>query len=245
MTTDPALSFGQAARDYDRFRPPYPAEAAEWAVGSPPPARVVDLGAGTGILTRALLDVGYEAVPVEPDAEMRAQLAAATPGAVPLGGSAEAIPLADGSADAVISGQAYHWFDLDKAHAEAARVLRAGGTFAAIWNFRRSDVPWVAVLDKIIRAAGGEEHEPDPRTFGPLFGPVERVEFRHEIDMTGDDLVGMMTTRSYYLVAPPDGRRAIEDAVRELVTRHSDLAGREHFTLPYRTVVYRASTLRS
>jgi SAM-dependent methyltransferase len=245
MTTDPALSFGQAARDYDRFRPPYPAEAVEWAVGTPPPARVVDLGAGTGILTRTLLKKGYEAVPVEPDADMRAQLAAATPGATPLAGSAEAVPVADGSADAAISGQAYHWFDLDRAHAEAARVLRPGGTFAAIWNFRSLDVPWVAALDEIIRAAGGEEHEPDPQTFGPLFEPIERAEFRHEIAMTGDDLVGMMTTRSYYLVAPPAGRRAIEDAVRDLIARHPDLAGRERFTLPYRTVVYRASTLRS
>jgi SAM-dependent methyltransferase len=245
MTTDPALSFGQAARDYDRFRPPYPAEAAEWAVGTPPPARVVDLGAGTGILTRTLLQKGYEALPVEPDGAMRAQLAATTPGTIPLGGCAEAVPLTDGSADAVISGQAYHWFDLDRAHTEAARVLRAGGTFAAIWNFRSSEVPWVAVLDEIIRAAGGEEHEPDPQTFGPLFGPVERAEFRHEIAMTGDDLIGMMTTRSYYLVAPPAGRRAIEDAVRDLVTKHPQLSGRPRFTLPYRTVVYRASTLRS
>jgi SAM-dependent methyltransferase len=245
MTSDPALSFGQAARDYDRFRPHYPAAAVEWAVNATPPARVVDLGAGTGILTRLLRGRHFTAVPVEPDAEMRAQLAAATPGAVPLAGSAESVPLADASVDAVVAGQAYHWFAGERAHAEIARILRPGGTFAAIWNLRDTATPWVAELDKIIHAAGGERHEPRPRTFGPAFTPIEHREFRHAVAMTGPDLVGMMTTRSYYLVAPPAGRRALEEAVRELVSGHPDLAGRERFDLPYRTVVYRASTLRS
>lgn len=239
-----ALSFGPAAARYDRFRPPYPRAAVEWAVGALPPRRVVDLGAGTGILTRGLRDAGYTVVPVEPDAGMRSQLAVATPGSTALAGSAEDIPLPDGSVDAIVAGQAYHWFDGDAAHAEAARLLRPGGHFAAIWNLRDKREPWVAALDRIATAAGDLEH-PAPRSFGPEFGPVAHREFAHHTTLNAADLVTMMTTRSYYLTATDDARKRFEAAVRQLADTHPDLAGRESFPLPYRTMVYRASTLRS
>jgi SAM-dependent methyltransferase len=239
-----ALSFGAAAAEYDRFRPRYPADAVSWAGGDPPPGRVVDLGAGTGILTRVLLGLGYDAVPVEPDEGMRAQLAAGTPGTTALAGSAEAIPLADGSADAVVAGQAYHWFDLDRAHAEAARVLRADGTFAALWNIRDESVPWVAALSAITDDAGGagsaRETELEMGSFGAEFGPVERAEFAHRTTHTADNLVGMFSTRSYYLTAPPERQRAIAESIRDLVANHPDLAGRADFELPYRTIAFRA-----
>jgi SAM-dependent methyltransferase len=242
--TNPALSFGRAAREYDRFRPPYPAEAVEWAVGGPPPRVVVDLGAGTGILTRVLLAAGYAAVPVEPDPGMRDQLCVATPATRALAGSAEAVPLPDGSVGAVVSGQAYHWFDRDLAHAEAARVLVPGGSFAALWNNRDDDEPWVAALSRIAMAYGDVPHEA-PTSFGGTFTRVEHRTFHHAATMTAADLVAMMTTRSYYLTAPPPRRRAFEAELRELVGTHRDLAGRDRFPLPYRTDVYRASTLRS
>jgi SAM-dependent methyltransferase len=242
--SNPALSFGQAAGDYDRFRPTYPPEAVQWAVGGPSPRRVVDLGAGTGLLTRVLLAAGYDAVPVEPDSGMRTQLAAATPGTTPLAGSAEAVPLPDATVDAVVSGQAYHWFDRVRAHAEAARLLVPGGSFAAVWNNRDEDEPWVAALSRIAMAYGDVPHEA-PETLGDRFGPVEHRTFRHATPMTGAELVAMMTTRSYYLTAPPQRRRAFEAELRELVDTHPDLAGRDAFPLPYRTEVYRASMLRS
>jgi SAM-dependent methyltransferase len=241
---NPALSFGQAAADYDRLRPPYPPAAVTWAVGRTPPATVVDLGAGTGILTRVVAAAGYAVRPVEPDPGMRAQLAAATPGSTPLAGSAERIPLPDHQADAALAGQAYHWFDRDRAHPEIARVLRPGGSFAAIWNIRDDAEPWVAELSRIATAAGDVPHA-EPVSFGDRFGPVEHRAFRHEVAMTPAGLVAMMTTRSYYLVAGPAERTAFEDALRELVATHPDLRGRERFPLPYRTEVYRASTLRS
>ncbi|GIF78428.1 class I SAM-dependent methyltransferase [Asanoa siamensis] len=239
-----ALSFGAAAERYDRFRPPYPRAAFEWAVGGPPPRRVVDLGAGTGILTRGLVAAGYEVVPVEPDPEMRARLATATAGATALAGSAEDIPLPDGSVDAVVAGQAYHWFDAAAAHAEAARVLRPGGYFAAVWNLRDRREPWVAALDLIARAAGDQDHG-RPTSFGDRFAPVEHREFTHETSLTGAHLVEMMTTRSYYLTADADTRKRFETDLADLARTHPDLAGRETFPLPYRTMVYRASTLRS
>src|SRR5690242_21850051 len=106
--TERALSFGPAASEYDTHRPTYPPAALTWALGNDP-RRVVDLGAGTGILTRVLVGLGHEVIPVEPDAQMRQALAAGTPGVEPLAGSAEQIPLADGSVDAVLAGQGDHW----------------------------------------------------------------------------------------------------------------------------------------
>ncbi|MGH3648167.1 MAG: class I SAM-dependent methyltransferase, partial [Micromonosporaceae bacterium] len=147
-------SFGTAAALYDRVRPRYHPDAIRWALAGadarPDAAAgaghrvtsVVDLGAGTGILSRQLIELGYDCQPVEPDEQMRAQCDAAlrerfgAAARTALAGSAEQIPLPDGAADAVIAGQAYHWFDPATAHPEIARVLRPGGVFAPIWNIR-------------------------------------------------------------------------------------------------------------
>ncbi|GIG85250.1 class I SAM-dependent methyltransferase [Plantactinospora endophytica] len=238
-----ALSFGVAADAYDRYRPSYPEPAIDWAVGRSAPARVVDLGAGTGILTRVLLGLGHDVTPVEPDPGMRARLDAATPGTVALAGSAERVPLPDNSVDAVVAGQAYHWFDQPAAHAEGARLVRPGGTYAAVFNHRDESVPWVAELTAItVEVLGGRGARDDGSGidgYGPGFGPVERAEFRHEMTLTPETLVGMISTRSYYLTAGPERQREVAARIRELTTNHPDLAGRESFPLPYRTLVFR------
>ncbi|MGC5017492.1 class I SAM-dependent methyltransferase [Micromonospora sp. DT47] len=237
-----ALSFGAAASDYDRFRPRYPEAALRWALdGMVAPARVVDLGAGTGILTRGVLALGHQVVPVEPDRGMRAQLDAATPGTTALAGSAEAMPLPDGAADAVLVGQAYHWFDKERAHAEVARALRPGGTFAPIWNTRDDSVEWVAELGRIADPRGHAGDLIEKVTdFGPAFGPVELAEFTHRTTLTPEEVVGMLHTRSYWLTAPPHERERVDRELRELFASHPDLAGRETVELPYRTLVFRA-----
>lgn len=233
-----ALPFGRAAALYDRVRPPYPPDAVRWAIGDPP-ARVVDLGAGTGILTRALLAAGFDVVPVEPDEGMRAQLAAATPGTVALAGSAEAIPLPDGCVDAVVAGQAYHWFDRDRAHPEIARVLRPGGMFAPVWNVRDESVAWVAELGRIASMAEQTHHAAERvDSFGPHFGPVRRAEFRHSVTQTPDGLVELVKSRSHYLTASPHRQAEMEAAVRDLARRLGPT-----FELPYVTVAYRATRL--
>ncbi|MEH1102872.1 class I SAM-dependent methyltransferase [Micromonospora sp. CPCC 205561] len=242
--TDPthALSFGAAAGDYDRFRPRYPEAAVRWALdGLDAPARVVDLGAGTGILTRGVLALGHHVVPVEPDPGMRAQLETATPGTPALAGSAESVPLPDGAADAVLAGQAYHWFDPERAHAEIARLLRPGGLLAPIWNLRDERTAWVAELARIARLGDS----PDDLAgrfgdFGPAFEPAEQAWFAHRPTLTPDELVGMVRTRSYYLTADPGRRRDVDRELRELLDTHPELAGRERFELPYRTLVCRA-----
>ena len=131
----PRTGFARAADAYERGRPRYPSDAIEWLAGflAEP---VVDLAAGTGVLTRALAARGFEVVAVEPVAEMRALIGA---GATVLDGTAEAIPLDDASAGAVTVAQAFHWFDVPRALAEIAPVLRPGGVLALLFNRRRME----------------------------------------------------------------------------------------------------------
>jgi SAM-dependent methyltransferase len=238
--SEQALSFGPAADRYDANRPSYPPAALTWALGTPA-RRVVDLGAGTGILTRVLLALGHRVQPVEPDAGMRERLAATTPDVTPLAGSAERIPLEDGSVDAVVAGQAYHWFDPEPAHAEIARVLRIGGVFAPVWNIRDESVPWVAQLTAIVddpRDGGRHEGLLKHPDFGPRFEAVTSKGFRHEVPMTADRLVALVSTRSYYLTATPERQAELETRIRELAAGLPEI-----FPLPYVTVIYK-TTLR-
>lgn len=242
--TDPtqALSFGTVAADYDRFRPRYPLEAVRWALdGLAPPARVVDLGAGTGILTRTVLALGHQAVPVEPDPGMRTQLDAVTPGTVALAGSAECVPLPDGTADAVVVGQAYHWFDRERAHAEIARVVRPGGVFAPIWNVRDEDVAWVAELSRIAHIGDSAGNVIEKYAdFGTDFGPIELGRFAHTSTLTPGEVIELLHTRSYWLTAPAEERGKIDRELRDLFATHPDLAGRDTVELPYQTLVLRS-----
>jgi SAM-dependent methyltransferase len=219
-------SFGTAAELYDRIRPGYPVEAITWILGDRP-VRVVDLGAGTGILTRQIAALGHDVTPVEPDDRMRP--------AGGLAGTAEAIPLPDSSVDVIIAGQAYHWFDPARAMPEIARVLRPGGRFGALWNDRDKAVPWVARLSEI-KGERGRVVEVAPH---PLFGPVERETFGQAVPHTPDSLVDLMSSRSYFITATPARQAEIEAAIRELCATHPDLAGRDEFALPYVTRAYR------
>ena len=146
-----ARSFGLAASTYHAGRPGYPLEAVRWA--TPSGRRVVDLGAGTGNLTAALLALGRTPVAVEPDPLMLAWLRTTVAGVAAIGGSAEEIPLAGSSVDGVVAGQAAHWFDMHRAVPEMARVLRPGGSLGLIWNRIDPTSPWVIELVAILREA--------------------------------------------------------------------------------------------
>lgn len=237
---DHSRSFGSQADRYDAYRPGYSPAAVRWALGRRP-LRVADLGAGTGILSRLLRDLGHDVVAVEPDDRMRERLGHASPGVAVLRGSAEAVPLPDGSVDAVVAGQAYHWFDPDRAPAEIARVLRADGVFAAMWNDADLRVPWTVRFTQIIDGADAVTVRP-VSSLGPRFSPVAVAEFRHDVRMTPDGLANLTMTRSPYLVGSAADRRALLDAVRGLTTG-PDLAGRDHFPMPHLTRVHRATAL--
>jgi SAM-dependent methyltransferase len=229
-------SFGTDADRYDTYRPTYAPNAVRWALGIRA-LRVADLGAGTGILSRLLRDLGHDVVAVEPDHRMRHRLTESSPGVEAVEGTAEAVPLGDGSVDAVVAGQAYHWFDPLRAHREIARVLRHAGVFAAFRNDADLGVPWTVRFAEIIDGPDAVTIGRPAVDFGPLFGPVSAAEFRHDIPMTPDGLVNLTMTRSPYLVASAAGRQVLVDAVRRLVVEY-DLADR--FPMPHITRVHRA-----
>ena len=250
-----AGSFGPAAALYDQIRPDYPGDAVRWALaslGEPsdgPRPLVVDIGAGTGIMTRRLLALGYRCVAVEPDELMRARLAAATPEADARAGAAERLPLADASVDGAVAAQAYHWFNRDAAHAELGRVIRPGGVFAPIWNVRDESVPWVREYSRIVegdRDAHGVAADTGPTdhpSFGDEFGPAEYAEFHHETRHTADTLVALLQSRSYYITAAPGRQADLEAEVRGLAETYPGLAGAVDFPLPYVTRVWRSVRL--
>ncbi len=147
-----ASSFGAAAAQYAQHRPGYAEAAIRWClapVSDAQPVRVADVGAGTGILTGALARLGADVVAVEPDQAMLAELRRQLPGVRAVEGSAEALPLPDQSVDAMQCGQAMHWFDMDRALPEIARVLTPGGVLAGLWNVDDDRVGWVAGLAAI------------------------------------------------------------------------------------------------
>ena len=124
-----------------------------WALEPAPGPRVLDLGAGTGKLTATLVALGADVIAVEPDPAMLAELRRALPAVRALPGSAEAIPLPDASVDAVLAGNAMHWFDMDVAGPEIARVLAPGGILAGLWNVMDDRVDWVAGLARVSGSA--------------------------------------------------------------------------------------------
>lgn len=239
--TAQASSFGAAAAEYERGRPPYPPAALDWVL----PAgarRVLDLGAGTGKLTRQLVQRGLDVVAVEPSDGMRGELMRVLPGVRALAGSAEQIPLDDGAVDAVLLAQAWHWVDPARAVPEVARVLAPGGTLGLVWNKRDERVPWVAELGRRIN----EIHEDDegdntsdhPRV-GPPFSPLERhdVPWVHQLTVPG--LLDMVASRSYVILLPPEERQTLLDRVRQLAETDPALAGQPEVSLPYVTECWR------
>jgi SAM-dependent methyltransferase len=241
-----ATSFGAAAAAYERGRPGYPAQAIGWLLPAGA-ARVLDLGAGTGKLTRQLRDRGLAVTAVEPSDGMREQLRQAVPGVTAAAGSAEQIPLPDGSVDAVLVAQAWHWVDPAAAVPEVARVLSPGGRLGLLWNIRDERVDWVARLGAILesRRNSPDSSDPDHRIsqsppVGPPFGPVERRDFAWVHHLSPDALADMVASRSYVITLPPADRAALLGEVRELVLTDPALVGAGEIALPYVTRCARA-----
>ncbi|MER6297967.1 methyltransferase domain-containing protein [Kitasatospora sp. NPDC001539] len=228
-----ARSFGTAAASYQHGRPGYP----HALIGSAVPRearRVLDLGAGTGQLTRLLVDAGLDVVAVEPDEDMRALLAAYAPRAAVRAGTAERIPLPDGSVDAVVVAHAWHWFDQAAALSEIARVLTPGGTLALVWNVRDESQPWTAELGALMRRSTRRRIDTAPVVPAP-FGAPERLEIRWEHQTTPAGILDMVASRSYVIALPEAERAGLLADVERLLATHPDLAGRERIAMPYLT----------
>jgi SAM-dependent methyltransferase len=211
-----AASFGNEAQAYAYGRPSYPVEAVQWAL--PDGARtVLDLGAGTGKLTQRLLELGLDVIAVEPSDEMRTFIPKQ---ARALAGSAEAIPLSPASVDAVVVGQAFHWFDAGRAVPEISRVLRPGGTVGLLWNMDDDREPWVS---KLCDLTGSEarasalvmDPKPPYDASRGLSAPVHRW-FDYAESYDTDRLVAMIASRSQTILLPPEQRSRLLDEVRAL-----------------------------
>lgn len=232
-----ARSFGAVADAYDRARPGYPDEAVEWLVGSRN-LSVVELGAGTGKLTRRLVEAGHDVLAVDPSVEMLGHLKRNVPQARTAVAAAEAIPAADRTVDVVICAQSFHWFDHDRALPEIARVLRPGGRLAVVWNRPDYSIPWVRKLGAIIGREPELGQEIKPLQETPHFGWVEEEQFRNWSTHTAASLLDLARSRSAVAVLPEDERTQVLARVKTLYDDYG--RGPDGMRLPYLTFCYRA-----
>ena len=207
-----------------------------WLVGEGR-LRVLDLGAGTGKLSRALVALGHDVVAVEPSAEMLAQLRRVLPDVEAIEGSAEQIPLAAGSVDFVVAGQAFHWFEPTAALPEISRVLRPGGSLGAIWNLLDETSLLVSELYALLPPFGGSGEPIDALVESTLFGAVEEETFGFTRLFSRDELVDGVATQSSVATLPPDERARTLESVGRF---YDEAAGPDGLALPYLTSAYRA-----
>ena len=242
-----ARGFSVAAGEYERSRPSYPEEAVDRLIQELEVHRgglVLDLGAGTGKLTRLLAPTGARLVALDPVEAMRKACADLVPEALVAGGVAEALPFGEGTFDGVVAGQAFHWFDGPRALAEIHRALKPYGRLGLIWNIRDESVDWVRRLTEIIepyeRAVPREKTHAWRAAFQmtDLFGSLNQRRFQHSQTLDVARLVERFSSVSFVASLPDQKRSAVLARIRELAETHPDLAGRDTFELPYFTELY-------
>jgi SAM-dependent methyltransferase len=241
-----ARAFEAAAEDYERGRPGWPEDAIAGLIERFAATRVLDLGAGTGKLTRVLAAHAQDVVAVEPLDGMRRVLERRLPHVRAVAGTAEAVPLPDGAVDAVFVAEAFHWFDLPRAVAEIARVLRPGGWLAVLWNVPRWEGPaWSEELHAVVRdyrtGPLGRERVPWRQALeaDSRLGPLHDEDTTHHQATDREGLLAMIASFSFVGGLPEDRRAAALAACRELLERH----GVDALTLTYQTLITTAQRI--
>lgn len=241
-----SLSFGSAAGAYESGRPEYPREAVEWLLEPVHVAgralRVADVGAGTGKLTRTIVEIGADVVAVDPDLEMLVALRASVHGVPTFVGTAERMPLPDASLDALLLGQAWHWVDPELAGAEAGRVLRSGGVLGLVWNIRDESDPWIHRLTGVMHSSAAERMIADGGpAVGEPFGALESRTWEWTRTIGRSALLDMVASRSYVITATESERARILREVGELFDtgKRTTEAGIDVVDMPYRTQAFR------
>jgi SAM-dependent methyltransferase len=244
---DPASAYDCVSTEYEHGRPAYSGAAVAHIVdelGLRRGSEVLDLGAGTGKLTRMLVEGGFAVTAVDPSPAMLSKLLAVTPEARVRVGTAEAIPVARGSIDAVTAAQAFHWFDSGRALVEIHDVLRPGGGMALVWNKREDSDPMQALLAELTappeRAAprGWQLDVPGLLAASGLFGPVSRSEFGHVHATDPSRLLSRLRSSSYVAALAAERRRAVERQLGEGLERVAPIT-----QIAYTTIVYVARRL--
>jgi SAM-dependent methyltransferase len=259
LKTKRSRSFGQAASHYMRYRPGPPLEAVTWLL----PDRVgtvVDLGAGTGALTRILSDRADRVIAVEPDEQMRSVLLDEVPGATVVEGQAESMPLPDSSAEAVLASSSWHWVDPGPALAEVGRVLVPGGLLGAMWSGPDADSAFMSRARELF--AGVEAHDAPTSAAvetlhsmsaqaqtannvleipeGAPFAEPDYERFCWDMTLTGEELVGLMGTMSWVIIMEPPEREALLGLVRRLLRDALGVDADSTLEVPFRCDTYRS-----
>ena len=250
-------SFGHVATHYERYRPGPPAEAVAWLLPTGA-ATVVDLGAGTGALTRLLVGRADSVIAVEPDERMRAVLVSEVGGVTAVEGRAESIPLPDGTVDAVIASSSWHWVEVEPALREVARVLKPGGVLGALWSGPDPESPLMVQAGELLRGSDVAASSEPLRAMVGRVRPADQVlaipdgqpftepeleEFRWNMALTADDLVGLLGTISFVILMESDEREQLLASARRLLRDALGIEGDVTMDVTFRCGTYKARRL--
>jgi len=234
-----AASFGDVAQAYADHRPGYPADAVRWLV-SASPGRVLELGAGTGKITKAIAALGHDVVATDTSAPMLRQLKTHVQGVHTLVSQAERIPLQTSSVDVVVAAQAFHWFDEQLALPEIARVIRPGGVLSLVWNNADLTVPWVRKVFALAMSGGDTDEGAgdDPVEGSDVFATSESKVFRHWQQFHRSSLIGFVASQSRVATMAPAQRDKVLADVGALYDSYG--RGPDGMLVPWRSHCYRA-----